>query len=71
MSRFATARAFVGNPLKLHLIKINAEDAYIGNGLRNVLIGHARLQMAACATNTQKWANIGLNRLRGLSLLPA
>lgn len=67
MSRFATARAFVGNPLKLHLIKINAEDAYIGNGLRNVLIGHARLQMAACASNMPAWVRFGLSTLRGMS----
>jgi len=39
----------------------------IGNGLKSASNGRAKPPMRPYASNTPKWVNIGLNRLRGLS----
>jgi hypothetical protein len=42
----------------------------IGNGLKNVSSGRARLQMTACVNNTPVWVEFGLSVLRGSSFRP-
>jgi len=41
-----------------------------GNGLRNVLSGHALLQITVCASNTPAWVEFGLSVLRRPSAGP-